>query len=305
MTANKKCQTICIIVSTVTVVGIILFILQQYVMTMKTEDKGPITMKVINPTFNETSSDSSSHSWLMSGSAAGTYSNSRLRSRDDIDLESSSSSSTSSSLGINTSSDSNSGVGSRSRSSLSSNPITTATTNIPKLSDKQIINKQKRSWLYRQSPSDETHIVEGEYELCSGDVFGMSVNWIRMNKFCHHIIDNNMVNSFFEARNGVRFKHCRALEYKVNSESNNRPCWPSFYTSDETDDIWTEYIWSNTEVGDWIQEAIGLDEMPFVSNGLECYVRKALNLSKEDMKKWYDSQAGCGESLVGFIAQDS
>ena len=101
MTANKKCQTICIIVSTVTVVGIILFILQQYVMTMKTEDKGPITMKVINPTFNETSSDSSSHSWLMSGSAAGTYSNSRLRSRDDIDLESSSSSSTSSSLGMN------------------------------------------------------------------------------------------------------------------------------------------------------------------------------------------------------------
>jgi hypothetical protein len=113
-----------------------------------------------------------------------------------------------------------------------------------------------------------------------------------------------MVNSFFEAKNGVRFKHCRALEYKVNTESNNRPCWPSFYTSGETDDIWSEYIWSNTDVGDWIQDAIGINEMPLISNGLQCYVRKALNLSKDDMKEWYDSQAGCGESLVGFMNQD-
>ena len=76
------------------------------------------------------------------------------------------------------------------------------------------------SWLYRQPQSDETHIVEGEYELCTGDVFGMAVNWVRINKFCHHVIDNDMVNSYFEASNGVTFKIVVHLNTKSNHNQN-------------------------------------------------------------------------------------
>jgi hypothetical protein len=278
MATYRKTHFVGIIVSAVMIAFLIIFLLKQYVLTINIKDKGPSTMNVINPQLNDSFYDSYSGSGLAFGSASGRDSNFHLRSRNVMSLDSSS--------------NSNSG----------SNSITSSSTNSPKASDKQTINKQKMSWLYRQPQSDESHIVEGEYELCTGDVFGMAVNWVRINKFCHHVIDNDMVNSYFEASNGVTFKHCRALEYKVESQSEHRPCWPNFYTSGDT---WNEYIWTNTAVGDWIQDAIGITDVPFTSYGLQCYVRKSLDMSKDDMKEWYDSQSGCGDSLVGFMLQES
>ena len=160
-------------------------------------------------------------------------------------------------------------------------------------------------WLYRQPPPDLTQIVEGKYESCTGDVFGKAVNWNRVNRYCHHIIDTNLVNSFFQTTNNIGFKHCRAHEYNENvPKSELRPCWPKSY-SHLFREPFDEFVWSDTTVGNWLQDQIGFRDIPFTSYRLQCYARKSLKMSRSDMKQWYDSQSGCGDSLVGFMLQES
>ena len=153
--------------------------------------------------------------------------------------------------------------------------------------------------------TDLTQIVEGKYESCTGDVFGKAVNWKRVNRYCHHIIDTNLVNSFFQTTNNIGFKHCRAHEYNEDvPKSELRPCWPKSY-SHLFREPFDEFVWSDTTVGNWLQDQIGFRDIPFTSYRLQCYARKSLKMSRSDMKQWYDSQSGCGDSLVGFMLQDT
>jgi hypothetical protein len=156
--------------------------------------------------------------------------------------------------------------------------------------------------LFRQPPPDLSQIMEDKYESCTGEGFGIAGNGDQVDRFCHHVIDTNLVNSFFQTANNIAFKHCRAHEYNEDiHKSEIRPCWPKIYSFSDSFD---EFIWSDTTVGNWLQDHIDFRDIPFTSYRLQCYARKTLQLTRQNMKQWYDSQFGCGDSLVGFMMQD-
>jgi hypothetical protein len=280
MTTNRKYQILGIVISVVIAALIATFVLKQYVVSVS------VKIKELRDKSSTNNSLRDSYSGSTSYSTSGPDSDSDADSDPDYDF-------TRDfgvyldiefinrvfDLNINSDSGSTSNSGSQQES-----------------------NTTEHDWLFRQPPPDLTQIVKDKYESCTGDIFGKAVNWDRVDRFCHHVIDTNLVNSFFQTANNIAFKHCRAHEYNEDvPKSEIRPCWPRRYSFSDSFD---EFIWSDTTVGNWLQDHIGFRDIPLTSYRLQCYARKSLELSRQNMKQWYDSQSGCGDSLVGFMMQD-
>lgn len=280
MTTNRKYQILGIVVSVVIAALIATFVLKQYVVSVSVKIKELRDKSSTNNSLRDSYSGSSSYS------TSGPDSDSDADSDPDYDFTRD--------FGVYLDTEFINRV-----FDLNINSDSGSTSNS---GSQQESNTSEHDWLFRQPPPDLTQIVKDKYESCTGDIFGKAVNWDRVDRFCHHVIDTNLVNSFFQTANNIAFKHCRAHEYNEDvPKSEIRPCWPRRYSFSDSFD---EFIWSDTTVGNWLQDHIGFRDIPLTSYRLQCYARKSLELSRQNMKQWYDSQSGCGDSLVGFMMQD-